>query len=233
MRMIFDKAGLPPPAEILRRLGARQVSQRGEWLTCCCPLHEDRRPSFSIHATVGNWRCFGCGATGGDVVDLYRAATGTSFREAVEALGAQRDTEIVTRPPAPRTTAVPAPLEWSETAECIWRRTQALRGTIGEVYLRHRGCALPPRDSHLRFLPGDGHHPPSLCAAITDATSGKPIRKITKLPQVASTAGMTAASALPASSTRPARKLEAQRSCTRKGAKASSSYGPPSGRIAW
>ena len=174
-RVRFDKAALPEPAEVLRRLNARQVSRRGEWLSCCCPLHEDHHPSFSIHAVVGNFRCFGCGATGGDVLDLWRAATGSGFCEAIENLGASRTAhaEPIRRPP--RTTAVAEPLEWSSLAENIWRRTQGLRGTIGETYLQHRGCALPPRDSHLRFLPGDGRHPPSLCAAVTDATTGKPI----------------------------------------------------------
>src|SRR5690606_12028739 len=59
--------------------------------------------------------------------------------------------------------------------EQIWHRTQGLRGTLGETYLHHRGCVLPPRDSHLRYLPGDGRYPPSLCAAITDIHTAQPI----------------------------------------------------------
>lgn len=74
-----------------------------------------------------------------------------------------------------RTVRAAEPLGWSTKAETIWRRTQGLRGTLGETYLRHRGCALPPRDSHLRFLPADGQHPPSLCAAVSDIRTGKPI----------------------------------------------------------
>ena len=76
---------------------------------------------------------------------------------------------------SPRSTAQAAPLDWSERAEHIWHRTQNLRGTLGEVYLQHRGCALPPSDSHLRYLPSDGKYPPSLCACITDAATGNPI----------------------------------------------------------
>jgi phage/plasmid primase-like uncharacterized protein len=67
------------------------------------------------------------------------------------------------------------PLDWSEKAESIWRRTQPLRGSIGQTYLEHRGCVLPPADSRLRFLAASGKFPPSLCAAVTDARSGKPI----------------------------------------------------------
>ena len=76
---------------------------------------------------------------------------------------------------APRATRSAEPLDWSTRAESIWRRTQGLRGTLGETYLQHRGCALPPRDSHLRYLPPDDRHPPTLCAAVTDVCTSKPI----------------------------------------------------------
>ncbi|MEP7247915.1 MAG: toprim domain-containing protein [Gammaproteobacteria bacterium] len=68
-----------------------------------------------------------------------------------------------------------AQVDWSALAESIWRRTSALRGTLGETYLHHRGCALPPPDSHVRFLPATDKHPPSLCAAITDAVTAQQI----------------------------------------------------------
>lgn len=74
-----------------------------------------------------------------------------------------------------RVTSKQEPLDWSTRAESIWRRSQALAGTLGEVYLHHRGCILPPRDSHLRYLPGDDRYPPSLCAAITDIRTAQPI----------------------------------------------------------
>lgn len=74
-----------------------------------------------------------------------------------------------------RATSRSAPLDWSTRAEGIWRRSQSLADTLGERYLQHRGCALPPRDSHLRYLPGDDRYPPTLCAAVTDVVSGQPI----------------------------------------------------------
>ena len=67
------------------------------------------------------------------------------------------------------------PAEWSATAEGIWRRTLPLRGTLGEVYLRHRGCMLPPGDSDLRHLDPTDRHPPTLCAKITDAVTNAPL----------------------------------------------------------
>jgi len=67
------------------------------------------------------------------------------------------------------------PLEWSARAQAIWDRTLPLRGSLGEVYLTHRGCALPPADGDLRYLPPTGRYPPSLCARVTDALTTRPI----------------------------------------------------------
>ena len=66
------------------------------------------------------------------------------------------------------------PLEWSERAEAIWRRTRPLRGTIGETYLLYRGCALPPTDSDLRFLESTDRHSPTLCSRVTNAQTNRP-----------------------------------------------------------
>jgi putative DNA primase/helicase len=81
-----------------------------------------------------------------------------------------------TRSHAPvRTTSSAGPLDWSTRAESIWRKSQPLAGSLGQVYLHHRGCVLPPRDSHLRYLAGNDRYPPSLCAAITDVITAQPI----------------------------------------------------------
>ncbi len=66
------------------------------------------------------------------------------------------------------------PLEWSDKAESIWRRTKPLRGTLAEIYLSHRGCMLPPPDSDLRFLEPTDRHPPTLCARVTNAETNTP-----------------------------------------------------------
>lgn len=65
--------------------------------------------------------------------------------------------------------------DWSERAESIWQRTQPLRGTLGETYLRYRRCALPPPDSDLRYLSPQGSFGPALCARVTDVITGEPI----------------------------------------------------------
>ena len=67
------------------------------------------------------------------------------------------------------------PLEWSDRAEAIWRRTKPLRGTVGQTYLEYRGCLLPPPDSDLRFLEQADRRPPSLCARVTNAQTNRPL----------------------------------------------------------
>lgn len=82
----------------------------------------------------------------------------------------------VKRPKSDRTAEVIRDkLEWSDRAESIWRRTLPLAGSLGERYLRSRGCVLPPADGDLRYLPPSGDYPPSLCARVTDAPTAKPI----------------------------------------------------------
>ena len=75
----------------------------------------------------------------------------------------------------PRAMRTAQPLEWSHRADAIWRRTVPVRGTIAETYLRHRGCALPPADSDLRYLAPTDKHPPTLCARVSDVRTAEPI----------------------------------------------------------
>ncbi len=56
----------------------------------------------------------------------------------------------------------------------IWARTVPLRGTLGETYLLHRRCVIPPPDSDLRFLPGSDRYPPSLCALVSNTLTNEP-----------------------------------------------------------
>jgi putative DNA primase/helicase len=74
-----------------------------------------------------------------------------------------------------RTSSPTGPLRWSGRAETIWLRTQPLAGTLGETYLRRRGCVLPPKDSELRYLAPSREYPPTLCARVSDVRTAKPI----------------------------------------------------------
>jgi putative DNA primase/helicase len=62
----------------------------------------------------------------------------------------------------------------------IWDQlAQPFRGTVGQTYLEHRHCVLPPDDGDLRFLPSkitdQLSWPPSLVALVTDAVTNEPM----------------------------------------------------------
>src|SRR4051812_8393475 len=57
----------------------------------CCPFHNDRTPSMTVHDNKSNseagwFHCFGCGAAG-DVYDFLQRYFGISFLDAVSLLG--------------------------------------------------------------------------------------------------------------------------------------------------
>lgn len=69
----------------LRRQGAR-------W-TGLCPFHDERSPSFGIHAEDKLYHCFGCGV-GGDLFDFVAATENIDFPAAVELLADRYGVEI-------------------------------------------------------------------------------------------------------------------------------------------
>jgi DNA primase len=50
-----------------------------------CPFHQEKTPSFSVHATRQFFHCFGCGASG-DVFSFVQKIENTSFPEALRAV---------------------------------------------------------------------------------------------------------------------------------------------------
>ena len=88
----FIKARLPAPISVLARLGItpKAANNAGYWLVKC-PLHKngkEQHPSLAIHQVNGNFRCFACGASGGDVLSLWMKYTGKPFKQAARELGA-------------------------------------------------------------------------------------------------------------------------------------------------
>jgi len=86
----FDHTRLPSPRAYYRSLfGDLRLNASG-WAQVCCVFHQDRHPSLSIHPERGAFRCFGCGAHGGDVLAFEMLLSGTDFKTAARALGAWR-----------------------------------------------------------------------------------------------------------------------------------------------
>ena len=52
-----------------------------------CPFHEDRRPgSFVVNKASGAFRCFSCGAKGGDIIAFHMLRQGKTFHETLAEL---------------------------------------------------------------------------------------------------------------------------------------------------
>lgn len=52
-----------------------------------CPFHQDNTPgSFRINLTTGAYKCFACGAVGGDILAFVMALYGLSFASALQKL---------------------------------------------------------------------------------------------------------------------------------------------------
>jgi putative DNA primase/helicase len=189
------RSGAPKPTNTKTRfLDSREIHARVNWRELLprrgiaegflngkhgpCPICGGTdRFRFDDKDGRGTFICSHCGAGDGfRLLELFYGCDFMSARKMVMEAAGLSDEESTVQPlSTSRSEVVPAKLEWSPTAEAIWRKTQGLRRTLGEVYLRSRSCVLPPRDSHLRYLPPDGNYPPSLCAAITDAVTGKPL----------------------------------------------------------
>ncbi|MDO8415735.1 MAG: DUF3987 domain-containing protein [Agitococcus sp.] len=60
-------------------------------LVPCC-FHQDKSPSLSLDLRTGRFNCFGCGASGGDILDFHKLKNGLSTTEAAKDLGAWVDT---------------------------------------------------------------------------------------------------------------------------------------------
>lgn len=59
------------------------LKKSGSGYVGCCPFHDERTPSFSVHPAKRIFKCFGCGEAG-DVFDFVMKLKGVSFLEAVQ-----------------------------------------------------------------------------------------------------------------------------------------------------
>ena len=55
-----------------------------------CPFHHDRRPgSFKVNVDSGAFKCFSCGASGGDIIAFLMRRDGIGFRDALLTLSSE------------------------------------------------------------------------------------------------------------------------------------------------
>lgn len=127
----------------LKKAGAQNFSG-------LCPFHNEKTPSFSVHATRQFYHCFGCGVSG-DVFSFVQKIENITFPEAVRAVAEKLGIAIPKQAPA-------TPAEAKEAQ---------LRGKL--VELHERACAFfeeqlrrPEAASAREYLAGRGLGPETI-----------------------------------------------------------------------
>src|SRR3989338_1032464 len=107
-------------ADIVRVVGETvTLKKAGSNFIGLCPFHQEKTPSFSVHATRQFYYCFGCGAKG-DVFRFVMETERVSFPEALR--------RVAQRVGIP----VPAEVPTSEAASAEAR----LRAALEEIHER-------------------------------------------------------------------------------------------------
>jgi len=70
------------------------LKKRGSNYTACCPFHNEKTPSFSVSATKGIYKCFGCGKSG-TAVGFVMEHEHMSYTEALKYLAKKYNIEVI------------------------------------------------------------------------------------------------------------------------------------------
>lgn len=73
--------------------GYVELKKKGANFSACCPLHQEKTPSFMVNPARGTWHCFGCGK-GGNVIGFLMEHDTLAFPEAVRSLGKRYGIEV-------------------------------------------------------------------------------------------------------------------------------------------
>ena len=73
-----------------------ELKKKGVAYWACCPIHQEKRPSFCVNPARGTWHCFGCGR-GGNAIGFLMEHEAMTFPEAVRQLAGQYGIEIEDR----------------------------------------------------------------------------------------------------------------------------------------
>lgn len=82
-------------ADIVRVVGeyVKLKKSGGQNFVGLCPFHQEKTPSFSIHATKQFFHCFGCGASG-DVITFVQKIENLSFPEALRMVAEKMEIKL-------------------------------------------------------------------------------------------------------------------------------------------
>src|SRR5690606_27376643 len=74
-------------------MGTTKIVRGGREWKACCPVHNEKTPSFTVSDEKGCYHCFGCGAHG-DVIRWMTDQRGLSFMDAVKDLASEAGLEV-------------------------------------------------------------------------------------------------------------------------------------------
>jgi len=79
------------PCEFYRYELPKIKTTRAQWVNGgLCPFHDDNKPgSFFVNTDTGAYRCFSCGARGGDIIAFIQQRDGLTFQEAIDLLASE------------------------------------------------------------------------------------------------------------------------------------------------
>lgn len=148
--------------DIVAVIGERvPVRQKGRDFWCCCPLHNEKTPSFKIDPALQLWHCFGCGE-GGDVFGFVMKTEDLTFPEAVRKLAERGHVEITQTGGRGASSSKKARLREICAATAEFYHTQLMRSreagaASARTYLAGRGLGGEvPKRWCLGYAPGHG-----------------------------------------------------------------------------
>ncbi|MGE5321276.1 MAG: DNA primase [Actinomycetota bacterium] len=151
-------------ADIVRVVGdyIQLKKAGGQNYTGLCPFHQEKTPSFSVHAVRQFYHCFGCGASG-DVFSFVQKVENISFIEAVRLVAQKLDIKLPRMQYSSEHEAADARLrgqliEMHERA-CAFFQDQLRRpeGAQARQYLSNRGLSEEAvREFRIGFAPDSG-----------------------------------------------------------------------------
>lgn len=86
-RFGLNRSLLPSPLEYLAQHDLRLKNGSGDWRLMLCPFHDDTTASLSFSVKKGAFKCFACGAKGGDLIAFHMQRHSLQFIDACKDLG--------------------------------------------------------------------------------------------------------------------------------------------------
>ncbi|MCY4189198.1 MAG: DNA primase [Bryobacterales bacterium] len=148
-------------ADIVSVVGAlvRLKRQSGDRHVGLCPFHTEKTPSFSVHAGLQIYKCFGCGKTG-DVFNFLMELQGLSFFEVLKLLAEQQGKQVPRKGGGPTADAAARKREGllhvHDLAQQFFvRQLGAKDGSEATLYLKRRGLGRDAvKEFGLGYAPG-------------------------------------------------------------------------------